>query len=171
MAISVSVPKEIAEYHEKILFGLSIRQLVFSGVAIVLSVGLGALCTLVLKLSIDVTGYVIMLAATPIMALGFIRKDNMPLEAYLALYIRSRLGQNRLAYETELLIDAVSEQPQLKKRRTNHEPVPKGSECQRYRCTAQGRTRNRKRAQRTIKAAGQEFRKARRGAAQLQEEG
>ena len=40
MAIEVKVPKEITEYQEKILFGLSIRQLLASTLAVVMTLGI-----------------------------------------------------------------------------------------------------------------------------------
>ena len=38
MSVEVRIPKEITEYQEKIMFGLSVRQLVCSLIAIVISV-------------------------------------------------------------------------------------------------------------------------------------
>lgn len=52
MAISVPIPKEITEYEEKIMFGLSLRKLVCFSSAVVLGVGTYFLCTKVLGLTI-----------------------------------------------------------------------------------------------------------------------
>ncbi len=166
MSISVSVPKEITEYREKIVFGLSGRQLAFTGVTIVLAIGLGALCTMVMGLSIDTTGYVILAAATPLMALGFVRKEDMPLEQYIALLLRSKFGRNKLYYQTDLIIDKIHI---AEGGPTGHEPVFKkagrrGGEAV-YRCrAAAGRKGQRKGAQRKIKAARQALRAAQRQA-------
>lgn len=178
MAISVPVPKEITEYKEKLMFGLSGRQLIFSALAAVVAIGIGVLCT-VLGVSMTITGYVVMLAAAPLMAVGFIRKNNMPFEKYLFLILRSKMGQNQLAYKTELLIDAMPDidvGQLVTERKSKHGTAKKGGlgrnggrpvheyghYCQ---ITAQGRQRKRKSARRKIKAARQECRAAERRAA------
>lgn len=51
--ISVSVPKEISDYKEKVIFGLSLRQLVCGVIAVGLAVATGLLLVQVLGLSID----------------------------------------------------------------------------------------------------------------------
>ena len=55
--ISVSVPKEISDYKEKVIFGLSLRQLVCGVIAVGLAVATGLLLVQVLGLSIDIAGY------------------------------------------------------------------------------------------------------------------
>ena len=55
--ISVSVPKEIIDYKEKVIFGLSLRQLVCGVIAVGLAVATGLLLVQVLGLSIDIAGY------------------------------------------------------------------------------------------------------------------
>ena len=79
MAISVPIPKEITEYEEKIMFGLSLRKLVCFSSAVVLGVGTYFLCTKVLGLTMDTASYIIIAEALPLMALGFIKKDGMTL--------------------------------------------------------------------------------------------
>lgn len=54
--ISVSVPKEISDYKEKVIFGLSLRQLVCGVIAVGLAVATGLLLVQVLGLSIDIAG-------------------------------------------------------------------------------------------------------------------
>ena len=71
--ISVSVPKEISDYKEKVIFGLSLRQLVCGVIAVGLAVATGLLLVQVLGLSIDIAGYIIMVEVVPLMALGFVR--------------------------------------------------------------------------------------------------
>lgn len=55
--ISVSVPKEISDYKEKVIFGFSLRQLVCGVIAVGLAVATGLLLVQVLGLSIDIAGY------------------------------------------------------------------------------------------------------------------
>lgn len=171
MAISVPVPKEITEYKEKIMFGMSGRQLIFSLIAGVLAIGIGALCYM-MGIDMSIIGYIIILVASPLMAMGFIRKNDMPFEKYLRLVCRNKMGQNILTYKTELLIDAlvaVEVKEHDTEREKKHGTVQKairpnkGSECCRPRPT-QSCKRKRKDALRKIKAARQEYRAAKRRA-------
>lgn len=173
MAISVPVPKEITEYKEKIILGMSGRQLIFSGIAVVLAVGIGALCYL-MGMDITIIGYIIILAASPLMALGFIRKDNMPFEKYLFLVLRSKMGQNLLTYKTELLIDMLPTSNTKNipaERKVKHGSIQKNAngksrrsvgECSQCAGATQGGKDKRKVTLRKIKATRQEYRAAKR---------
>lgn len=190
MAISVPIPKEITEYEEKIIFGLSLRKLVCLVSAILLGVGTYLLCTIVLGVSGDTTSYIIIIEAVPLMAIGFIKKDGMTFEQYAALWVRHRIGANKLAYETELVIDTLpnaaterkskyawifekesnttSGQRQLSHRERRE--VRSRREADVFTVTKKGRKRKRKEALRTIKAARQEYQSVKRGAQKAAEE-
>ena len=105
MAISVNIPEEITDYHEKILFGLTTRQLGFGALAIGVAIAAGAICTRLLHLPIEIAGYVIMFCAVPPLALGFFQTDGMPCEQYAKLWWAHHMGQNVLIYNTDLTID------------------------------------------------------------------
>ena len=102
MSIEVDVPVEIEDYKEKIIFGLSLRQLCCLSLAIVLSIVSYLLCTQILKMTMDAASYVIIIEALPLMALGFIRKDGQPFEKYIKLMIRHRLGIHKLPAAVQL---------------------------------------------------------------------
>ncbi|EOS7956346.1 PrgI family protein [Enterococcus hirae] len=82
MSIRVKVPKEIKDYQEKLMGGMSVRQLVFFVLAVLISVGVTAYCVLVLHMSVDAAGYIVIPLLIPIVAFGWIRKEGMPLEKY-----------------------------------------------------------------------------------------
>lgn len=105
MAIEVRIPKEITEYREKIMFGMSVRQLVCAALAVALAVGMGFLLTKVFGMTIDTASYGIILVVLPVLAIGFVRREDMPFEQYMRLILRHRFSRNRLAYETKLLVD------------------------------------------------------------------
>lgn len=109
MSIRVNVYKEISEYKEKILFGMSIRQLLCFSIAILLAVASYFICTYILGLSMDATSYIIIAEAIPIMAIGFIKINGINFEKYAGLYIRHKIGTHKLHYETELLIDKFAQ--------------------------------------------------------------
>lgn len=90
MAIEVSVRKEIKEYQEKLIFGLSIRQFVCVLVTVVLSVVIGVLNYFFLGFAIDDIGLFIMFLSIPILAFGWYQKDGMHLEEYLRIVKKYR---------------------------------------------------------------------------------
>lgn len=183
MAIEVSIPKEITEYKEKIMFGLSLRQLGCFSLATVLSVGVGLLCTKVFGMSMDDTSWIIILVVIPIMAFGFIKIDGRPFEKHMALYIRHKTGVNQLKYKPELIIDELekleksegeskyawifekenknSTNTRSKKQRKQDLQI---RECEIFTVTKKARKEKSKRALRKIKAARQEYRAAKRRA-------
>lgn len=191
MAISVSIPKEITEYEEKIMFGLSLRKLVCLSSAILLGIGSYFLLTKLFGLSMDMASYIIVLEALPFMAFGFVKKDGMPFEQYASLLLRHKMGQHKLAYESELVIDSL---PDIKEtsekegeskyawifkrednkgqdrdwRRTSwkeRRAEARIKEAIVLERSKKARARKRKEARRSIKAARQEFRAAKRRAA------
>lgn len=110
MAIQVRIPKEITEYKEKIIFGLSIRQLICFTLALIIGGGVFALFTIVFGMSVNIAGYFVMLFAAPVLAVGFIRKNGYPFEKYAVLMLRHFIGVRKRPYKTELdieLLDAV----------------------------------------------------------------
>lgn len=194
MAISVPIPKEITEYEEKIMFGLSIRKLVCFSLAVVLGIGTYFLCTKVFGLTMDTTSYIIIIEALPLMALGFIKKDGMPFEQYFALLIRHKTGRNQLSYEIELLIDDLPDpENETIERKSKYawifekETGAAGSkyklsrkerkaqsairECKIFEITKKSRKRKSKATRRTIKAAQQEYRAAKRRAKKAAKKG
>lgn len=180
MAIEVSIPKEITEYKEKIMFGLSLRQLGCFSLATVLSVGVGLLCTKVFGMSMDDTSWIIILVVIPIMAFGFIKIDGRTFEKHMALYIRHKTGVNQLKYKPELIIDELEKLEKSegksnyawifeKENSTNNTGTKKQRkedfkirECEVFTVTKKDRKAKSKRTLRKIKAARQEYRAAKR---------
>ncbi|MDR1070272.1 MAG: PrgI family protein [Gracilibacteraceae bacterium] len=167
-----SIPKEITEYHEKIMFGLSIRQLLCFAVAILGGAATWFFCAKLLRLPFDLISYVVIAEAAPLMALGFIRKDGQPFEKYASLVIRHRFGRLRLNFTAaprgSAALDPAVKAAARRERRKSHvrfaEKTHPQYECQRFEVTKKERQRKRKAAQRKIAAARQEYRAAKRGA-------
>ncbi len=192
MAISVPIPKEITEYEEKIMFGMSLRKLVCFASAVVLSVVTYFLCTKLLGLTMDTASYIIIIEAMPLMALGFIKKDGMTFEKYFALILRHKTGINKLPYGTELVIDtipdSIDETIERKSKyawifekdnaaaagkqltRKKRKAAIRCREAQVFTVTKKSRKRKRKEARREIKAARQEYRAVKRRAEKAAEE-
>ena len=103
MPLEVKIPKEINEYREKILFGLSIRQLICVAIAAIL-------CTVTYFIvrpfiGNDLAGYLVLLEAMPIMGVGFLRINGFSFERYVMIMLKHTFGQQMRAYKTELSVD------------------------------------------------------------------
>ena len=98
----MKINKEIQRYQESILFGLSLRQMVFA---------VGAYFGLKPLIGAAEVGWVCMLAAFPFAMCGFFTYNGMPAERFLLAVIRTEiLCPRTLAYHpqnlyAELLLD------------------------------------------------------------------
>ena len=93
----MKINKEIQRYQESILFGLSLRQMVFALLAI--GVAVGAYFGLKPLIGAAEVGWVCMLAAFPFAMCGFFTYNGMPAERFLLAVIRSEiLCPRTLAY-------------------------------------------------------------------------
>ena len=86
--IEIQIPKEITEYKEKFLFGLTVRQLVSAVVALAICVPLFIFGKD--YLGEDMVGWIIILVAIPVFAFGFFKYDGMPFEKFLAILYRQK---------------------------------------------------------------------------------
>ena len=77
----MKINKEIQRYQESILFGLSLRQMVFALLAI--GVAVGAYFGLKPLIGAAEVGWVCMLAAFPFAMCGFFTYNGMPAERFL----------------------------------------------------------------------------------------
>ena len=87
--MEVKINKEIRDYTESVYFGLSIRQLVFSSLAVIVAVTLFFL--LRGRLGTETLSWVCILAAFPFATMGFIRYHGMNAEQFLWAFLRSEV--------------------------------------------------------------------------------
>ena len=91
MPIEADIPLEIERYQKKVIWGLTLRQLCCLPVALALALGTFFLCTVVLGLRPEDSGWAVMLAASPALATGFIQPHGEPFERFLARRLRHYL--------------------------------------------------------------------------------
>ena len=91
--IEIKIPKEITDYKEKFLFGLTIRQLVSAVVALAICVPLFIFGKD--YLGEDLVGWIIILVAVPVFAFGFFKYDGMPFEKFLGIIYRQKWSSRR----------------------------------------------------------------------------
>ena len=87
--MEVKINREIREYTESMFFGLSLRQFVFSLLAVINAVALYFLLKPVLGL--ETVSWVCILAAVPFGAMGFIKYNGMTAEQFVIAWIRSQI--------------------------------------------------------------------------------
>ncbi|MDD5017551.1 MAG: PrgI family protein [Eubacteriales bacterium] len=100
--MEIKIPKEIRDYTEAIFFGLSIRQLIFS----ILAVGIAVLLYFGLQkyVGTETVSWLCILGAAPFAALGFIRYHGMRAEQLVAAWVKSELLMpKKLVYKAENL--------------------------------------------------------------------
>ena len=103
--ISVRIPKEIKEFKEKIAFGLTIRQLISSVIAIGVCVPLYIYGRKFL--SDDVISWIVIAVALPCAGIGFIKKNGMPFEKYLIVLLRKSFYPQKVVFKSKNFFRAL----------------------------------------------------------------
>ena len=100
--MEVKINREIRNYTESMFFGLSMRQFVFSVLAILVAVGLHFL--LKPHFGTETVSWMCILGAAPFAALGFITYHDMTAEQFLRAWLRSELLEpKKLRFEASNL--------------------------------------------------------------------
>ena len=87
--MEVKINREIRNYTESMFFGLSLRQLVFSALAVAVAVGLYFL--LKPYVGTETVSWMCIVGAAPFAALGFFTYHGMTAEQFLWAWLRSEL--------------------------------------------------------------------------------
>ena len=85
--MEIKINREIRDYTESMFFGLSLRQFIFSFLAV--GVAVGAHFTLRPHLGAEVVSWVCILGAAPFAAMGFIKYNGMTAERFVWAWIKS----------------------------------------------------------------------------------
>ena len=100
--IEVRINKEVRDYQESIFFGLSLRQLIFALLAVLVAVG--AYFGLRNVVGSGEIGWMCILAAFPFAMGGFFAYNGMTFEQFLLAFIRSELlYPKKLVFRSENL--------------------------------------------------------------------
>lgn len=99
MSIEVRVPEEIKDYKESIVAGLSVRQILCGGVALLMGV---PTFLLLRNVDQDLATYITMAVVVPAFCVGFIKKGGYNFETYLKIKLQSFLGKSKRTYETDV---------------------------------------------------------------------
>ena len=105
MSVEVRIPKEITEYQEKIMFGLSIRQLICTVIAIVISVP--SYILLMNKIGQELTGYIVIIEVAPLIAIGYLKPKGLKFEKVLLMFFKHQFGKSKREYKTLVQVDLL----------------------------------------------------------------
>ena len=91
--MEVKINREIRQYTESMFFGLSLRQFVFS----LLAVGVAIVLYFLIKpyAGMETVSWMCILGASPFAAMGFITYHGMTAEQFLIAWLRSELIEPR----------------------------------------------------------------------------
>ena len=107
--MEVKINREIRDYTESLFFGLSMRQFIFS----VLAVGVAVSIYFGLRdvLGTETVSWVCILGAFPFAAMGFIRYHGMTAEQFLWAYLKSEflLPKKLTFYPTNVYYKALEQ--------------------------------------------------------------
>ena len=95
MAIEVKIHKDINEYQEKIIMGMSMKQLISVLIAIVVNFLIGFFMIRVLGLEMMVVSWFMIIASIPIVAFGWYKKNGMSFKVYINYFLKYHLGTGK----------------------------------------------------------------------------
>ncbi|EOH61656.1 MULTISPECIES: PrgI family protein [Enterococcus] len=99
MAIEVKVHKDVREYKERIVAGMSVRQLGFLSVAVLINIVISFVFVRFFGYSMDVISWLMILVSMPIVAFGWLKKEGLPFERYLKYFFIYHFDQGVVVYE------------------------------------------------------------------------
>lgn len=115
--IEVKLPREIRDFKSKVIFNLTLRQII----CLVLALGINIPLYIFLKSVFieDIASWIVLIVSLPIFLVGFVKKDGMPYEKYFLIMLRFHFLTPRIRkYKTEnaftyLLNEEKKEQAKL----------------------------------------------------------
>ncbi len=99
MSLEVHVPEEIMDYKEKIVFGLSLRELKFTAIGLALAVPSFLALN---KINSNVALYAVVGIAAVFGLLGFFKMGGYNFETFMKIRLGFLLGKNKRAFETDI---------------------------------------------------------------------
>lgn len=118
--IEIRIPKEIKNYREKLFFGLTLRQCICAGIALLICVPLYIFGNRFLPQ--EAVSWVVIFIAAPLMLAGFFRYNDMTFEQFaLEFFLYNFKPQKRVySYEPlfmdlrkEYLIEELTEEKEV----------------------------------------------------------
>lgn len=124
--MEIKINKEIRDFNETIFFGLSMRQFIFSSLAVVVAI----LLYFILRnfLGIETLSWLCILGSAPFALFGFVKYNGMYAEEFIIAWIKSEiLTPSVLLFKPENIYDELinSENRKTKKKGVKNDKVTK----------------------------------------------
>lgn len=104
MKIEVKINKEVRNYQESLFFGLNLRQLTFSALAVAASLAVYFGLKTALGSVGDWGGWLCVLAAFPFALCGFLQYNGLTFEQFIIAFLRSEvLCPQKLTFKSDNL--------------------------------------------------------------------
>ena len=97
--IEIRIPKEIKNYREKLFFGLTLRQCICAGAALLICVPLYIFGNKILPQ--EAVSWVVILVAVPLMLVGFFRYNDMMFEQFAVEFMFHNFTPQKRIYSFE----------------------------------------------------------------------
>lgn len=97
--IEIRIPKEIKNYREKLFFGLTLRQCICAGVALLICVPLYIFGNRFLPQ--EMVSWLVILIAAPLMLAGFFRYNDMMFEQFAVEFFFHNFTPQKRVYSYE----------------------------------------------------------------------
>lgn len=97
--IEIRIPKEIKNYREKLFFGLTLRQCICAGVALLICVPLYIFGNKFLPQ--EAVSWLVLIIAAPLMLTGFFRYNDMTFEQFAVEYFFHNFTPQKRLYSYE----------------------------------------------------------------------
>lgn len=124
--MEIKINKEIRDFNESIFFGLSMRQFIFSSLAVVVAI----LLYFILRnfLGIETLSWLCIVGSAPFALFGFVKYNGMYAEEFIIAWIKSEiLTPSVLLFKPENIYDELinSENRKAKKEGVKNDKVTK----------------------------------------------
>ena len=97
--IEIRIPKEIKNYREKLFFGLTLRQCICAGAALLICVPLYIFGNRFLTQ--EAVSWAVVIIAAPLMMAGFFRYNDMNFEQFAVEFLAQQFQPQKRIYEYE----------------------------------------------------------------------
>ena len=106
--MEIKVNREIRQYTESLFLGLSLRQLIFSALAIIVAVAVYFLLGGIV--GVETRSWFCVLCAAPFAALGFVSYNGMTAEKLFMAIMKYVITPKALKYETDNLYESLTQE-------------------------------------------------------------
>lgn len=160
MPIEVDIPIEISSYKKKVIFGLTLRQLVTLPIAILVSALSFSVLVTKLRMTIDSASWFIMLLALPPLAIGFLQPNGEPFERWFIHRLQRLLQPQKLYYYSNITINEKEVTSRVLSKKTHQRSYSRSESV--WICTVNRKSGNRRRKEiaKRLKADQKAYRRA-----------